>query len=323
MSVRIRVAAQCHDGMEEHTLKYADFLACPPPAVMSGHKPFVKMHGLHNHFVIVDQRRQASAFDLSDVVRICDPHTGVGGEQLVTIEIPGKKGQAAGATAAMRIFNVDGREVDACGNATRCVAYLLLEEHDADEILIETNSNVLHCRRAGDMMVSVVLGPISADWRRIGASSEIDTAHVPIESGPLDDGVALFIGNPHIVFFVDRFDADQLIRYAPAVQEHTLFPDGINVGAAEVLDSRTLRLAVWERPGILTRACGTGACVAAYAAYQRGLVKSRNISVLLPAGELKINLREDDSVVMTGPVAFCCYGFVALGEEKEYRKGTT
>jgi len=293
-------------------MRQIDFLSSAPDSGTSLYRPFVKMHGLQNYFVIMDQRGSKRSPDPADIVRICDTHTGVGGEQLLTIEHPTTRGQVAGAYTAMRIFNIDGREVSACGNATRCMAYLLLQETGGDEVLIETAAGVLHCRNAGPMRISVALGPISTDWRKIPTSREVNTLHLPVESGPLKDGVALHIGNPHAIFFVDRLDPDELARYAPAIQNHPLFPEGINVGGAEIVDARTLRLAVWERPGMLTRACGTGACVAAYAARKRGLLASGEIEVRLPAGELEIRINEDDTAIMTGPVAFCCHGFVEV-----------
>ncbi|ANK94091.1 MULTISPECIES: diaminopimelate epimerase [Rhizobium] len=296
-------------------MRHINFLSCPPPVDLPGQWPFIKMHGLHNYFVIVDRRDGSKSFDREDIVRICDCHTGPGGEQLLTIEPASDKGRNVGAYAAMRIFNIDGKEVGACGNATRCIAYLLLEETGEDEVQIETKAGVLHCRRAGPMQISVTFGPISMDWRRIPLSREVDTLHLPVQSGPLKDGLALDIGNPHAVFFVDCLELFDMAHHAPVVQNDPLFPEGINVDAAEVLDGRTLRLAVWERPGILTKACGTGACVAAYAALKRGLVTSTRIAVHLPAGLLKIEIANGDMAVMTGPVAFCCHGFIEGGKK--------
>jgi len=171
-------------------MRHIDFLSGRPAGADALYRPFVKMHGLQNHFVIVDQRSGGRTFDKADVVRICDPHVGVGGEQLLTIEHPTEGGRRDGAYAAMRIFNVDGREVGACGNATRCMAYLLLEEAGGGEVRIETAAGVLHCRKAGHRSISVVLGPISADWRALPAARAVDTLHLPVESGPLRDGAA-------------------------------------------------------------------------------------------------------------------------------------
>lgn len=291
-------------------MKHTDFLSQTPPTGLRQHWPFIKMHGLQNYFVIIDRREGDKPLDVEDIVRICSTNTGAGGEQLLTIERVSDEGRRAGAHARMRIFNIDGREVGACGNATRCLAYLLLEETDRDEVRIETASGVLQCRRTGARQVSVTLGPISSDWRDIPLSREVDTLHLPVRSGPLKDGVALHIGNPHVVFFVDRLESVDMARYAPAIQGDDLFPEGVNVGAAEIVDDRTLKLVVWERPGILTRACGTGAGVAVHAAVKRGLIGSGIVEVRLPAGVLEVALLDGDRAVVTGPVAICCHGFI-------------
>ncbi|WP_315918126.1 diaminopimelate epimerase [Mesorhizobium sp. SP-1A] len=276
-------------------------------------RAFVKMHGLRNHFVIFDRRLDRRAFRRRDIVRICDTHVGVGGDQLLTIEPPSADGLAAGARAGMRIFNIDGREVSACGNATRCVAHLLFEETGGDALVLESSGGLLKCRRTGAMEVSVELGPIRSDWRLFPMSREVETLHLPVESGPLADGVALWIGNPHAVFFVDRLDTGDVVRFAPAIQNDPLFPEGVNVGVAELTDPSTIRLAVWERPGMLTEACGTGACVAAYAARLKGLTPENRFTVHLPAGSLSIEI-SGDMAVMSGPVAYCCRGTVDGGE---------
>ena len=272
-------------------------------------RPFVKMHGLRNHFVIFDRRIDRRSFSTEDIVRICDSQVGVGGDQVLTLELPSEAGQAAGATAAMRIFNIDGREVSACGNATRCVAHLLLEESGRSEMVLETGGGMLECRRVGPMQISVGLGPMSTDWRDFPVAREIDMLHVPAVSGPLDNGLAVWIGNPHVVYFVDSLAAVDVAKVAPDIQNDPLFPEGVNVGVAEMVDPETIRLAVWERPGILTGACGTGACVTAFAARLRGLTQSDRFTVHLPAGSLTVELL-GDRAVMAGPVAYCCRGFV-------------
>ena len=267
------------------------FRAVPPPS-QPFTRPFIKMQGLRNHFVFLDCRGTARP-SRPEVIRICDVHEGVGAEQVITIEPP----RSAGASAFMGILNTDGTEAEACGNATRCLAWLLFDETGQDEVLIDSLGGPLQCRRHGAWDVSVTLGPIT-----------LDNPHLPLSSGPLADGVALSIGNPHAVFFVDG-DVD-IAAVAPAIARSPLFPEGVNVGVAQVVDAATLKLAVWERPGMLTEACGTGACVAAYAGRMRGLLKGEDITVHLPGGTLHIHLLADGRAVMTGPVALCCVGFV-------------
>lgn len=287
-----------------------DLLSQSPMMVAPFKHPFIKMHGLRNYFVIFDRRNVSLELDAADIVRICDVHVGVGGEQVLIIEPPSSQASTLGAYAAFRIFNVDGREVGACGNATRCIAYLLLEESARLELFLETAGGLLHCQRQEGMQVSVTMGPIKTEWASIPLAYDANTLHLPIESGPLRDGMALYIGNPHAVFFVADLDVIDVANFAPKIQNHPLFPEGINVGVAQVIDDSTLRLKVWERPGILTQACGTGACVAAYAGRSRGLLKSDHVTVRLAAGDLRIKLHPNQMVIMTGPVDFCCFGYV-------------
>ena len=271
---------------------------------------FIKMHGLRNHFVIVDGRSVAYQPTPDEIIGICDPQSGVGGDQLIVLEKPTDLGLAAGACAFMRILNVDGREAEACGNATRCVAWLLLEERDADELLVETVAGLIDCRRTGDLEVACTMGAVSMDWQAIPLSREVDTCHVDLGDGPLTDGVALTIGNPHIVFFVDSVDAVDLAALAPAIQQNELFPNGVNVGLAEVIDGAGLRSVVYERGAGLTT-CGSGACVAAYAALARGLTDERELTVSMPAGDVRIEISNDGVATMTGPVAYCFSGFIS------------
>ena len=271
-----------------------DFLNRPAPAGQPFRRPFIKMQGLRNHFVFLDRRHGAAPLTPAEIIRICDVHEGVGAEQVVTIDPPRN-----GGYAFMGIYNTDGTEAQACGNATRCLAWLLFEEAGVDEMLIESLGGPLHCRKGSGAAVSVTLGPIT-----------VTQAQLPLESGPLKDGVALSIGNPHAVFFVPSHAAVDIPAVAPAIARDPLFPESVNVGVAEVLDPHTLKLAVWERPGMLTEACGTGACVAAYAGRLRGMLSGSDITVHLPGGTLQIRLLEDDRAVMTGAVAFCCAGYV-------------
>lgn len=268
-------------------------------------RPFVKMHGLRNHFIIVDARETPYRPPAGEISRLCDVQVGIGGDQLVVIEPLADDSRAA---AFVRFWNVDGREVEACGNATRCVAWLLLEDMAVNTVLLETRAGVLECQRVAPLLVSTDMGRIRTGWQEIPLSSEQDTRHLAIEQGPLRDAVALNIGNPHVVFFVDDLDAIDLERLAPPIQNDPLFPQQVNVGVAQMLATNRLRLRVYERGAGLTMACGSGACVAHFAALARGLTESRRMLVDLPGGELDIEILADDSAIMTGPVEFCFGG---------------
>jgi len=261
--------------------------------------PFRKMHGLGNDFVVIDLRRHPHAFSAADVRRIADRRTGVGCDQFITIEPP----RSPGATAFMGIRNFDGSEAGACGNATRCVAHLLMAESAADSVVVETVSGLLPAQRAGAGLVTVDMGPARFDWRAVPLAEPRDTLHLDIGAGPLHDPVAVSMGNPHAVFFVDDVDAVPLDEVGPALEHHPLFPERANIEAVQVLSPDRLRMRVWERGAGITQACGSGACAAMAAAVKRGLSADK-AEVVLDGGSLNMEWRASDGhVLMTGAVA--------------------
>ena len=264
---------------------------------MSG-PPFIKMNGLGNDFVIFDARRTSIEIAAEQARAIADRHGGVGCDQVIVIEPPA----SASADAFMRIFNADGGEVGACGNATRCVAAILMEEKDAGEAVIETAAGLLAASSAGGGTVTVDMGRAELDWPDIPLAREADTLHLGIEAGPLKDPVAVGFGNSHAVFFVEHAEAAPLETYGPIIERHEIFPEHANVGAAQVLGEGEIRLRVWERGVGLTKACGTGACAAAVAANRRNLT-GRAVDVVLDGGRLAVEWLAGGNVIMTGPVA--------------------
>lgn len=183
-----------------HPMPLTDFLSMPVPRGVPGRRPFIKMHGLRNYFVFIEQRYGNLSLPPAEIIRICDAHEGVGAEQVIAIEAPSAEGLRHGAYAFMRIHNIDGTEAEACGNATRCMAHLMFEESGRDTLLIETLGGLLQCAKGDRAQVSVTLGPIRTDWQSVPLAHDADTAHLPISCGPLKDGVALSLGNPHVVF---------------------------------------------------------------------------------------------------------------------------
>ena len=288
---------------------YISFIEADAGITMRG-RPFIKMHGLRNDFIVVDGRTQPYRPSAEEIVRICDRREGIGGDELLIID-PARAG-SVDAAAFVRIFNPDGREVEACGNASRCVGWLLLQESKRDEVSIDTLGGLLGCRRSGAKQVTVEMGKVHTGWQDIPLAREMDTLHLGIGAGPLRDPVGMNIGNPHAVFFVDDLDRVDLTIWGPQLQKHPLFPEEANIGAAQLIDSKTLKLSVWERPGALTTACGTGACVAVAAAHRRGLTEANCMTVIMPAGSVEIELQADDSVLMTGPVATCFAGYLPV-----------
>jgi diaminopimelate epimerase len=260
--------------------------------------PFIKMHGLGNDFVVVDMRRNRVEIGARQARVIADRQTGVGCDQLIIVEPPVN----GLADAFMRIRNADGGEVTACGNASRCVASMIMREKHSNHAIIETGAGLLDAEAAENGMVSVDMGRVSHDWRDIPLSKPADTLHLGIEAGPLKDPVAINVGNPHAVFFVEDVEAVPLDVFGPIIERHALFPEFANVGAAEIRNGDRIRLRVWERGVGITRACGSGACAALVAACRRGLT-DRAAEVMLDGGPLHIRWLKDDHVLMTGPVA--------------------
>jgi diaminopimelate epimerase len=268
--------------------------------------PFVKMHGLGNDFVIIDARKTPVALDAAQARAIADRHTGVGCDQVIVIE-PAKNG----ADAFMRIRNADGGEVGACGNAARCVAALLMREGGGKAARIETASGPLTAQAGGNGLVTVDMGVPRFDWRDVPLAAPHDTLHVKFALGPLVDPVGLSMGNPHAVFFVPDAEAVDLAALGPQIERAPLFPERVNVGVCQVLARDRVRLRVWERGAGITKACGTGACAAAVAGARRGLT-GRSVTVAVDGGELRIEWRADDHVMMTGPVATSFTGALEL-----------
>jgi len=258
--------------------------------------PFLKMHGLGNDFVIVESRHLPGPLSADAVRRLADRRRGVGCDQLITLDA----GEAGRADAFMRIFNADGTESGACGNATRCVAVVLMHRLGAEACGIETIAGVLTCRRGSDDQITVDMGPARLDWREIPLVEPHDTLRLSIGPDALGDGVAVNVGNPHCVFFVPDCAAVPLAALGPTLESHPLFPERANIEIAQVLASDRLRMRVWERGGGITQACGSGACAVLVAAVRRGLT-DRSATVILDGGSLAITWRDDGHVLMTGP----------------------
>jgi diaminopimelate epimerase len=255
---------------------------------------FTKMHGAGNDFVVLDLRAGGAEPAPSQIASMADRRRGIGFDQLILIAPSG-----GGADAAMLIRNADGTPAGACGNAARCVAWLLAQQSGRRSVTLQTQSGVLACTCLPDGHVCVDMGAPALGWRDVPLARPMDTLALDFPGDP----AALSMGNPHVTFFVPDIGSVEIAHLGPAVETDPLFPDRVNVGFAEVTGPRHLRLRVWERGAGLTLACGSGACAALVNAHRRGLA-SREAEVELDGGTLGIAWREsDDHVLMTGPVA--------------------
>jgi len=269
---------------------------------------FLKMHGLGNDFVVLDARARPLDLALERRRAIADRRLGVGCDQLIVLEKPTDRA----ADVFMRIYNPDGGEAGACGNATRCVASLLMDERGTDQVTVQTVSGLLDSEKTGKganglPVISVDMGLAWLDWTEIPVREACDTNHLPVGAGPLQDPVGTGMGNPHATFFVDDAAGIDLAALGPTLEHDRFFPERANIGVAQLVGENTLRLRVWERGAGLTLACGSGACAAVVAASRRGLV-NRKADVVLDGGTLTIEWLRDGHVLMTGGIAIAFKG---------------
>ena len=254
--------------------------------------PFRKMHGLGNDFVVVDARGRENPVTTELARRVGDRHFGVGFDQLaVLLDTPD-------ADVALQFWNNDGSLSATCGNATRCVAGLMFAETGAERITIKTERGLLKCENAGGGIYRVNMGPPQLEWRDVPLAQALDTLHLPIEGDP----VALGMGNPHCVFFVDDAGSVDLEARGGAMETHPLYPQHTNVEFVEILSRQAIRLKIWERGTGVTLASGSCSSASVVAAARRGLT-DRKCSVTVDGGVLEIDWRED-GVWISGPTAY-------------------
>jgi diaminopimelate epimerase len=254
---------------------------------------FHKMHGLGNDFAVFDARQGPVAMDAARARVIADRRTGVGCDQVIVLE------PSEVADLRMRIWNSDGGEVEACGNATRCVVLL-----EGRPVTIETKGGVLSGDSGG-----IDMGAPRFGWEEIPLAYAMDTGAMPVAWEELDEPFAVNVGNPHVVFFVEDADAVDLARLGPVIEHDPLFPERVNVNVASMEDG-AIRLNVWERGAGLTQACGTGACATAVAAISRELASSP-VEVRLPGGALVIDWAPGGTIRMSGPATHVFTGQLA------------
>ncbi|WP_026379938.1 diaminopimelate epimerase [Afifella pfennigii] len=271
--------------------------------------PFIKMNGLANDFAVVDARR-GGVRPRSEIIRaLADRARGIGFDQFITLE-PSR----IGADIFMRIDNADGGEVAACGNATRCVAALLMAENGTASASIETRAGLLLARNDADGSISVDMGVPRFDWEDIPLAEEFrDTRAIELQIGPVDAPVlhspsVVNVGNPHAIFWVEDVSGHAIERFGPLLESHPIFPERANITVAEVTASDAVTIRTYERGVGLTQACGTAACATLVCAARTGRT-GREATITMPGGDLFIRWDEHDHIWMTGPVESEFTGF--------------
>jgi diaminopimelate epimerase len=261
--------------------------------------PFLKMHGLGNDFVIIDARKTESPITSQVAKAIGERHFGVGYDQLVVMTNSQK------ADVELIFWNSDGSLSDACGNASRCVARLIMDENNSEEITLKTGSGVLLARKGSNGFISVNMGHPQLDWDLIPLKEKVDLLELPIEGRP----AAVGMGNPHCVFVVDDVNLVELVSWGSKIETHELFPKKTNVEFIQIIDQKNIRQRTFERGAGETLACGSGACAVAVVAHLKGLTE-RNVNIYLDGGQLSIDWLED-GIWMTGPTSFVFKGILS------------
>ncbi len=261
-------------------------------------RPFAKMNGLGNEIVVVDLRGTKISVTPQEA-RAIHATKGLAYDQLMVIE----DRHTSDTEAFVRILNNDGTESGACGNGTRCVAYIMTRAGTPYRFYVETQAGRLECMRQDDLIYTVDMGEPRLDWRDIPLSqAQDDTRAIELTFRDLPKPAVANMGNPHAVFFVNDTEAVDLNQVGPPLETHEMFPQKANISIAQVMSADHIRLKVWERGVGITRACGSAACATAVSAARRGLTH-RKTRVTLPGGDLFIDWRESDNhVMMTGPV---------------------
>jgi diaminopimelate epimerase len=260
---------------------------------------FHKMQGLGNDFVVFDARADAITLDEGRARALADRRNGIGCDQVILI------GPSDVADVRMRIWNADGSEVAACGNASRCVPVLI-----GRDVAIETDAGILTAALSGDGS-TVDMGQPAFGWDEIPLAYAMDTTALPVGWEVLEHPAAANIGNPHLVFFVDDIDAVPLGSVGPEIETDPLFPERINVNIATVLSRSHVRMRTWERGAGLTLACGTGAC-AVFACGRRAGRFDAQVTIDLPGGTLVLAEGADGHLMMSGPATHVFTGEIDL-----------
>ncbi|MDC0619214.1 diaminopimelate epimerase [Pelagibacteraceae bacterium] len=260
-----------------------------------------RMDGLGNKFVIVDRRKDFVNITKGQIIHLGNLksfHRDIGFDQIIFIE------KEVDNAFPITIFNSDGVEVSACGNGSRCIAYLLGKDLNTKKVKLKTNNRLLNAKIVGDLDVELAMGKPIFEWDKIPLSKNLDHSNITlnIENKKFPDGFCVNVGNPHIIFFVkDCFENDLKIL-GPKIENNELFPEKINVTFAQVDDKNNITVNVWERGAGLTKACGTAACATAVAAIIKKLTEN-DVNIKFKEGALNIKIDKDLNIFMRGPVS--------------------
>ena len=258
---------------------------------------YTKMHGLKNDFIIIDGREKKISLSRKKIKQISDRKNGLGCDQVVILEKPKKK-----ASVFVKFYNSDGSKTKACGNAARCLAFLLMREYKRKKIIIQTEAGLLNAYLVNNNNVSVDIGKAYFKWNQIPLKKKIDIGKIDFKVNSHIKPALVNVGNPHIIFFVKNLKKINLKKIGPKIERNSLFPERINVNFAKILNNNKIELKVWERGSGVTKACGTGASATTVAAIKNKLINKRMCHIYMEGGKLKIEYKKNGHIVMTGPI---------------------
>ena len=259
-----------------------------------------KMDGLGNDFIIFDNRKKSVSLNKNQILKISNRNN-IGCDQVIFID------NDKNSDAFLKFYNSDGGEISACGNGSRCVAYLLMKENNNKEISLKTKSGMLQAKLDDTNSVSLNMGEPNFEWNKIPLLKKMDYKNLKIKINDVDGkeiigGFTLSVGNPHIIFFVENLNKFNLKEIGPKIENHTYFPKKCNVTLASIKNKKHVKVKVWERGAGLTKACGTAACATAVSGAVLKL-SERYVDIEFPEGLLNIDWKKDNNIYMTGKVS--------------------
>ena len=259
-----------------------------------------KMDGLGNDFIIFDKRKKSVSLTKEQIIKISDRNS-IGCDQVIFIE------KDENSNAFLKFYNSDGGEISACGNGSRCVAYLLMKENNNKKISLGTKVGILQAELNDKNLVSINMGEPNFEWNKIPLSKKMDNQNLKIKINGIDGkeaigGFSLSIGNPHVIFFVEDFNQFNLKEIGPKIENYSYFPEKCNVTLASIKNKNHVKVKVWERGVGLTKACGTAACATAVSGAVLKL-SERCVDIEFVEGLLNIDWKKDNNIYMTGKVS--------------------
>jgi len=259
-----------------------------------------KMDGLGNDFIIFDNRKKSVSLTKEQIIKISDRNN-IGCDQVIFIE------NDENSNAFLKFYNSDGGEISACGNGSRCVAYLLMKENNNKKISLGTKVGILQAELNDKNLVCINMGQPNFEWDKIPLVKKMDNKNLEIKINGVDGkeitgGFSLSVGNPHIIFFVEDFNRFNLKEIGPEIEHHNYFPEKCNVTLASIKNKNHVKVKVWERGVGLTKACGTAACATAVSGAVLKL-SERCVDIEFVEGLLNIDWKKDNNIYMTGKVS--------------------